>query len=165
MRRALASVLLLLMIISNARAANFEVGPPGGNWNKVQILPLKADITIELKRGGEISGEFIRLTEDSILFTEYGREKSCLKNMVSRVLWMRPGSRLRKAGIVGGIFFGLGFGLGYASAANVADQNSMPAGERAAVGAGIGALIGGAAAVISIAHRPGPRSELVYRAR
>ena len=164
MRKAVA--LLFLMMISNAWADSFEVVPPPGNWNKVQSLPLNANITIELRLGGEISGEFIRLTEDSILLKEeYGREKTYLKDAVARVKWMRPGSRARNAAITGGIFFGIGFGLGYASAAYVADQNDMPAGERAAAGAGVGGLLGGAAAAISLVHRPGLRGEVIYKAR
>ena len=165
MQKAVASTLLVFMIISTAWAGKIEIPPPGSNWNKVQSLPAKADVTIELQPGGEITGEFIRLTEDSILLKEAGMEQAYLKNMVAKVLWLHPGSRAKQAGIVGGIFFGIGFGLGYASAATIADQNSMPAGERASAGAALGAFIGGAAAAISLAHRPKPRSELVYRAK
>ena len=165
MQKAIASTLLVFMIISTAWAGNIEIPPPGGNWNKVQSLPAKAEVTIQLKRGGEITGEFIRLSEDSILLREAGIEQAYLKDLVAKVLWLHPGSRAKQAGIVGGIFFGIGFGLGYASAAYIADQNSMPAGERASAGAAIGAFIGGTAAAISLAHRPAPRGELVYRAK
>jgi hypothetical protein len=165
MRKAFAVALLFLMMISQAWADSFEVAPPPGNWNKIQSLPLNTNITIELKHGGEISGEFIRLTEDSILLKEYAREKTYPKDAVARVKWMRPGSRARNAAIIGGILFGIGFGLGYAGAAYAADQNHMPAGERAAVGAGVGGLLGGAAAAISLVHRPGLRGEVIYRAR
>jgi hypothetical protein len=165
MRKAFAVALLFLMMISHSWADSFEVAPPPENWNKVQSLPLSTNITIELKHGGEISGEFIRLTEDSILLKEYAREKTYPKNAVARVTWMRPGSRARNAAIIGGIFFGIGFGLGYAAAPNIADQNNMPAGERASAGAAVGGLMGGAAAAISLAHRPSTRSEVIYRAR
>ncbi len=165
MRKSLTSILLVFVMLSNAWAGSVEIQPPGGNWNKVQSLPARADITVELKRGGTISGEFVRLTEDSILLQEDGTERTYLKDLVARVQWMRPGSKAKVAGIAGGILFGIGFGLGYASAATIADQNSMPAGERAQVGAVMGAVFGGAAAAISLAHHPSPRSELVYRAR
>ena len=165
MRKAFAVALLFLMMISHAWADSFEVAPPPENWNKVQSLPLNTNITIELKHGGEISGEFMRLTEDSILLKEYAREKTYPKDAVARVKWMRPGSRARNAAIIGGILFGIGFGLGYASAPYAADQNDMPAGERAAVGAGVGGLFGGAAAAISLVHRPGLRGEVIYKTR
>jgi hypothetical protein len=165
MRKAFAVALLFLMMITHVWAESLEIAPPSGNWNKVRSLPQNTNITIELKYGDEISGEFIRLTEDSILLKEYAREKTYPKDAVAKVKWMRPGSRARNAAIIGGIFFGIGFGLGYASAAYVADQNDMPAGERAAVGAGVGGLLGGAAAAISLVHRPGPRGEVIYRAR
>lgn len=107
----------------------------------------------------------IRLNEDSILVKEYGTERVFPKDLVDRVLWIRPGSKAKTAGIVGGVFFGIGFGLGYAAAANIADQNEMPAGERAAAGAAIGALVGGTAAAISLAHHPKPQSKLIYQSR
>jgi hypothetical protein len=165
MRKAFAVVVLLLTMTSHAWADSFEVAPPPENWNKVQSLPPNTNITIELKHGGELSGEFMRLTEDSILINEYAREKTYPKNAVARVKWMQPGSRARNAAIIGGIVFGVGFGLGYAAAAYAADQNDMPAGERATVGAGVGGLFGGAAAAISLLHRPGLRGEVIYRAR
>jgi hypothetical protein len=165
MRKASAVALLLLMVISAARADSLELAPPPGNWNKVQSLPPNASIKVRLKHGTEIDGEFIRLTDNSILVMEYGREKNYPQNAVAWIQWMRPGSRARNAAIIGGIFFGIGFGLGYAAAAQIADQNSMPAGERAGAGAAIGGVLGGAAAAISLAHRPGPRGEVIYKAR
>jgi hypothetical protein len=164
MRKAYA-VALFLMMISCAWADSIGVAPPPENWNKVQSLPLNANITINLKNGEEISGEFIGLTEASILLKEYAREKTYHKNVIVRIQWMRPGSRARNAAMMGGIFGGIGFGLGYAIAAYAADQDHMPTGERAAVGAGVGGVLGGAAAAISLAHSPGLRSEVIYRAR
>jgi len=165
MRKPPAVTLLFLMMISRAWADSFEVAPPPGNWNKVQSLPTNTNITMELKNGEKVSGEFVRLTEDSIVVTEFEREKVFARNAVALIKWMKPGSRARNAAIIGGIFFGIGFGLGYASAAYVADQNDMPAGERAAAGAGVGGLLGGAAAAISLVHRPGLRGEVIYKAR
>jgi hypothetical protein len=57
------AVSLFLMMISCARADSIEMAPHPDNWNKVQSLPVNAKITIYLKNGEEISGEFIRLTE------------------------------------------------------------------------------------------------------
>lgn len=165
MRKAFGVAWLFFMMTSHVFAGGFEAAPPPGNWNKVQILPLNTSITIELKHGAEISGEFMRLTEDSILVKEYARERIFPRDAVARIKWLKPGSRARNAAIAGGIFFGIGFGLGFASAAYVADQNYMASGERAAVGAGIGGLLGGAAAAISLLHRPGPGHEVIYRSR
>ena len=165
MRKILAVTLLFLRMISPAWAETFEVAPPPGNWNKVQSLPTNTNVNIELKHGEQVSGEFVRLTEDSIVVKEFEREKVFPRNAVALIKWMKPGSRARNAAIIGGIFFGIGFGLGYASAAYIADQNSMPAGERASAGAGVGGLFGGAAAAISLLHRPGLRGEVIYKAR
>ena len=119
---------------------------------------------IELKHGGGISGEFMGLTEDFILLKEYAREKTYPKDAVAQVKWMRPGSRARNAAILGGIFLGIGFGLGYAGAPDLTDQNHPPAGERAAVAAGMGAGLGVAAA-IALVHRPGLRGEVIYKTK
>ncbi len=84
---------------------------------------------------------------------------------VAWVQWMRPGSRARKAAIRGGIFFGIGFGLGYATAAYAADQDHMSAGERVIVGAGVGGVLGGTVAAISMVRRPGLSGEVIYKAK
>lgn len=165
MRKVFSVALFLLMTISHARANSVEVAQPPGNWNKVQSLPINTNITVELKYGDEVSGEFVRLAENSIVVREFEREKVFPRNAVALIKWMKPGSRVRNATIIGSIFFGIGFGLGYASAARAADQNDMPAGERVGVGAGVGGLLGGGAAAISLAHRPGLRGEVIYRAR
>jgi hypothetical protein len=149
MRRAVAGALSFLMVISSAWADSYALAPPTGNWNKVQSLPLNTNITLVLKYGEEISGEFISLTEDSITVKELSREKTYPKTAVARIMWMRPGSRARNAAIAGGVLFGIGFGLGYAGAAQIADQNSMPAGERASVGAAFGGLMGGASVPVT----------------
>jgi hypothetical protein len=165
MQKIFVPALSFLIAVSSAWAESLVISPPSGNWNKVQGLPPNTNVTMELKQGEQINGEFIALTEDAITVKEFSREKTYPKAAVARILWMRPGSRARNAAIAGGIFFGLGFGLGYAGAAKIADQDSMPAGERASVGAAVGGLIGGAAAAIAAAHRPGPRGELIYQAR
>jgi hypothetical protein len=156
---------LLLILISSASAEDYVAAPPPGNWNKVNTLPINTNIVVELRNGIEINGKFVRSTEDSILVMEYEREKAYPKHAVARIQCMRAGSRTRNAAIAGGVFFGLGFGLGYAAAPNITDQNHPPSGERLKVAAGFGGFLGGAAAAISLAHRPAPRSEVIYKAR
>ncbi len=165
MQKAFGVSLLFLLIIPHLRAERLDFAPPSGNWNKVQSLPTKTNIAIELRYGEEVNGEFVRLAEDSIVVREYEREKVFPRNAVALIKRIKPGSRARNAAIAGGIFFGIGFGLGYAGGAYITDQNSMPAGERASVGAAMGGLMGGVAAAISAAHRPGPLGELIYRAK
>jgi len=165
MRKAFAVALLLLMATSHAWADSLEIAPPPENWNKVQSLPPNANITIELKHGGKISGTFIRLTEDSILLTEYAREQTYPKNAIAQIKRMRPASPFRNAAIVGSVCFGIGFGLGYAAAAHAADQDHTSVGERAKVGAAIGGVFGGAMAATSLVLPAGVRNEVIYRAR
>jgi hypothetical protein len=164
MRKTIVIALILFVTFSNAWAENLVVAPPG-NWNKVQSLPTNTKITIEMKYGEEVSGEFVRLAEDSIVVKEFEREKVFPRNAVALIKRMKPGSRARNAAISGGIFFGIGFGLGYAAAPGIADQDDLPGGERVSAGAGVGALIGGAAAAISLMHRPSARGEVIYKAR
>lgn len=163
MKRALVFTALFLAMISNARAENLT--GPAGNWNKVQNLPRSTNVVVLLKHAGEVDGEFIKLTEQSIVVKEFGREREYPKTEVAKVRWIKPGSRARNAAIIGGIGFGIGFGLGYAGGAKFTDRNEAPAGDRAVVGAAMGGFIGGVAAAISMAHRPGPRAETIYTAR
>jgi hypothetical protein len=165
MQKAFGVALLFLMIIPHVRAEGLDVAPASGNWNKVQSLPTNTNISMELKFGETVDAQFVHLAEDSIIVKEFEREKVFPRNAVASIKWMKPGSRARNAAIAGGIFFGIGFGLGYAGGAYIADQNSMHAGERASVGAAMGGLMGGVAAAISAVHRPGPRGELIYRAK
>jgi len=164
MKKAIVFASLFLAVISNAWAEDITIAPPG-NWNKVQSLPLDTHVIVDLKHAGEIDGEFIQLTEDSIVVKELGREKIFPKVEVARVQWKRPGSRVRYAAIMGPVFFGIGFGLGYAAAPKVGDDDTMSGSERAKVGAGVGGIMGGVAAAISLARNPGFRSEVIYRAK
>jgi hypothetical protein len=47
----------------------------------------------------------------------------------------------------------------------IGDDDNMPGSERAKAGAGVGALSGGAAAAIAMAHCPGLKSEVIYQSR
>jgi hypothetical protein len=165
MQKTFAGALLFLLMIPHGWAQSLEVAPPSGNWNKVQSLPTNTNITLELKYGEEVNGEFVRLADDSIVVKEFEREKAFPKNAVALIKWMKPGSRARNAAIIGGISLGVGFGLGYVGASNLTDQNDPPAGERAMAGVFLGFLLGGEAAAIALAYRPGLRGGVIYKAR
>jgi hypothetical protein len=164
MKKAIVFASLFLIVISNAWAEDITIPPPG-NWNKVQSLSMNTNIIVKLKYAGEVEGEFIRLTQDSIVMKEFGKEKTLPRNEVAKVQWMQPGSRVRNAAIVGPIFFGIGFGLGYAAGPYIGDDDNMPSSERAKAGVGIGGIMGGVAAAIALAHRPGLRREVIYSAK
>jgi hypothetical protein len=166
MRKTFTATMCLLLIAANVYSADFVGTPPAGNWNKVQSLSQGAALLIGFSHGVEMEGEFVRLAEDSILMRVYETERMYPKASIVRIKMMRrPGSRARNAAIVGGIFFGAGFGLGFAGGAWMTDRNSASARERVQAGAGVGAILGGVAGAITAAHRPGPRSEVIYRAR
>jgi len=165
MHKPIVIAVLLLLVGSNSWAKDITTAIPPGNWNKVQGLSQDANISIELRNGLEIDGEFVGLSEDSIILKDYGTERRYPQKAVVKIKLMRPGSRTRNAAIVGGAVFGAGFGIGYAGAASMMDKNSATAGERAQIGALMGSLWGGVAAAIAAAHRPGPRGELIYLAK
>ncbi len=165
MRKIIAMACLILTSMSSSWANGLEFGPPAGNWNKVQTLAPNTTIILELKDRGEISGEFLRLTEKSLVINGPAGEETYLKTDVARIKCVRAGSRVRNAAIVGGILFGLGFGLGYAIAPTIGDDDTMRPGERASAGAGVGGIFGGVAAAIALARRPGLRTEIIYIAK
>jgi hypothetical protein len=118
-----------------------------------------------MKNGVVIDGEFVQLNGDSVSLKVDSSERLIPRGAVSRIDLVKPGSRLKRAAIAGGVLFGIGFAIGCAGAAHAADQNSMSAGERVQVGAGVGAVMGGIAAAIASIPRPGPHQEVIYRSR
>jgi hypothetical protein len=169
MTRALCKAVLLInlafVLVSQAWASDSMGVPPAGNWNKVQSLPQGTSLAVEMEYGAVIRGDFIRLSEDFILLTVEAKEIAYPKIRVSQVLWERPGSRVKRAAIVGGAVFGIGFGLGCAGAASIMDKNSATASERVQIGGMMGGLFGGIAAGITAIPRPSPHQEVVYRAK
>ena len=159
-------IALLIAAVSSAMAADSTSGPPKGNWAKVQALPIGEQLTIDLKQGETIQGEFLRLQEDSITLAADGKERVYPKSDVSEVRVLHRGSRKKNAAIAGGVLFALGFALGYAAGPYIADMepSQMSAGERVGAGAVFGAIFGGAGAGIAAAVRPGEKQTAIYRA-
>ena len=163
--KALLLINLTLVPASQAAASETRGIPPATNWNKVQSLPQGTSLAVEMEYGAMIHGDLIRLNEDSILLKVGEKEITYSKTRVSQVLCERPGSRVKRAAIVGGAAFGIGFGLGCGKAAYIMDQNSATASERVQVGAMMGGLMGGIAAGITAITRPSPHQEQIYRAK
>ncbi len=163
--RSSVGAFLISLMASNVWASDFAGTPPAGNWNKVQTLAQGTHLSVEEKNGLVLDVNFLRLTDDSLIVNEDGKERAIPKGRVSTVDLLQPSSRQKNAAIVGAIFFGAGFGIGCAAAAYIADENSATAGERVQAGALMGSVWGGIAAAIAALHRPGLHHEELYRAR
>jgi hypothetical protein len=134
-------------------------------WQVVGTVRPGETIRVELSRGGRIDGVFERWSPASVsIVSDRASVTSLHASEVKEISIRRTGSRLKTAGIAGGIGFGIGFGLGAAAAGAITDRNNPSFGARAeaggrigVVGAGIGALIGALAG--------GPHFQVIYRAR
>jgi hypothetical protein len=132
------SVMLCFAIVLNAGAGASVVAPPQDNWNKVQNLKQDTNLTVDLKGGVRYIGEFVRLTDNSILIKDMDREREFPKSSVSRISLMRQGSRAKNAAIAGGVVGAIFFGIGCAVAARATDQDKASGGERIAIGSAMG---------------------------
>ncbi len=158
----LAAVLFDALIL-NAWANNLVVEPPAGNWNKVQELSPGASLTVVLKQGEAVQGDFVRLSAEAIFLRVDANERVISTEGVSQVIVARPGSRQRRAVMYGAIFFGVGFGLGIMGTKIAISKPS--AGDFVSGGIEMGAGIGGIAAALASLHKPAPRDEVIYRAK
>jgi hypothetical protein len=134
------------------------------SWDSLQSMQAGTKCRICLRSNKTVNGMFQQWTpERLILSSSKGKLVECLRNDVSSVALLTPANKKKRALWGSMIGFGIGFPIGYASAAYVADQNSMPAGERAGAGAGIGALFAGIAVGVSLIG--GEHETVVYRAK
>ncbi len=158
----LAAVLFVALIL-NAWANDLIGEPPAGNWNKVQELSPGASLTVVLKHGVAVQGDYVRLSADAIFLKVDANERVFSKEGVSQVIVARPGSRQRRAVKYGAVFFGVGFGLGMMGTKIAISKPS--AGDFVSGGIEMGAGIGGIAAALASIHKPAPREEVIYRSK
>ena len=146
-------IILTVLVTTSLRA---QVVP--GWWEKLDALQPGQQITVTLKRGDRIDGDFQSSSPDEIsLVTRSGRLLTALK--IPKVDVEQVSSREADSLLTGGTLIGagVGFAFGLTSLATADSAKGPLIGS--AITAGIGALIGLA---IDIAHK---RSEIVYKAK
>lgn len=114
-----------------------------GDWTTVQSLPADADISVELKTGKKIRGEFLSATDNELTITRKGKGESFAKDAIAQVERLeRKAEKGKYAAIGAGIGTAAGAGIGGAKAASASDDGGVYTVAGVAMGAGFGALGG-----------------------
>ena len=139
---------------------NFESVPPG-NWAKVKSLSQGLEISLKMKYGDKMKGEYKGLDEETIRIKLDGEEKVYPKKDVSEIYLTNVRDSNSNGTLIG---FGIGAALlgTYGGIAIKDNTNEGGIAAAALVGAGIGGGIGALIGYVADDQHKG--RELIYRA-
>ena len=134
----LATTLVILTVAPVAFAQQAR-----GDWTAVQSLPADADISIRLKTGKRVRGEFLSATDNELTITRKKKGESFAKDTIAQVERLeRKAEKGKYAAIGAAIGTGVGAGIGGAKASSTSDDGYVYTIAGVAMGAGFGALGG-----------------------
>jgi hypothetical protein len=114
-----------------------------GDWTAVQSLAADADISIQLKTGKKVRGEFLSATDNELTITRKGKGESFAKDTIAQIERLeRKAEKGKYAAIGAAIGTGVGAGIGGAKASSTSDDGYVYTIVGVAFGAGFGALGG-----------------------
>ena len=114
-----------------------------GDWTAVQSLPADADVSIKLKDGKKIRGEFLSATDNQVTITRKGKGESYAKDTIAQVERLERKAQKGKYALIGaGIGAATGTGIGAAKASSTSDDGYVYTIAGLAMGTGFGALGG-----------------------
>ena len=114
-----------------------------GDWTAVQSLPADEDISIKLKDGKRVRGEFLSATDNEVTITRKGKGESFAKDAIAQIERLeRKAEKGKYAAIGAAIGTGVGAGIGGAKASSASDDGYVYTIVGVAFGAGFGALGG-----------------------
>jgi hypothetical protein len=135
---ALAVTLVLVTVGPTAFAQQAR-----GDWTAVQSLPADADISIHLKTGKKIRGDFLSATDNELTITRKGKGESFVKDTIAQIERLERKAEKGKYALIGtGIGTAVGAGIGAAKASGASDDGGVYIIAGVALGAGFGALGG-----------------------
>src|SRR5262245_27510777 len=86
-----------------------------GDWTAVQSLPADADVSIKLKDGKKIRGEFLSATDNEVTITRKGKGASFAKDAIAQVERLERRAEKGKYALIGA-------GIGGAKASSTSDD-------------------------------------------
>ena len=114
-----------------------------GDWTAVQSLAADADISIQLKTGKRVRGDFLSATDNEVTITRKGKGESFAKDTIAQIERLeRKAEKGKYAAIGAAIGTGVGAGIGGAKASSASDDGYVYTIVGVAFGAGFGALGG-----------------------
>jgi hypothetical protein len=135
---ALAVTLVLVTVGPTAFAQQAR-----GDWTAVQSLPADEKISIKLKTGKKVRGEFLSATDNELTITRKGKGESFAKDTIALIERLERKAEKGKYALIGaGIGTAAGAGIGVAKAASASDDGRTYTVVGVAMGAGFGALGG-----------------------
>jgi len=135
---ALAVTLVLVTVGPTAFAQQAR-----GDWTAVQSLPADADISVQLKTGKKVRGDFLSATDNELTITRKGKGESFAKDAIAQIERLERKAEKGKYALIGaGIGTAAGAGIGAAKASGTSDDGYVYTIVGVAMGAGFGALGG-----------------------
>ena len=135
---ALAVTLVLVTVGPTAFAQQAR-----GDWTAVQSLPADADISIKLKTGKMVRGDFLSATDNELTITRKGKGESFAKDTIAQIERLeRKAEKGKYAAIGAGIGTAAGAGIGATKASGASDDGYVYTVVGVAMGAGFRALGG-----------------------
>lgn len=132
---------LLLVLVTTGPVAFAQQAR--GDWTAVQSLPADADISIKLKTGKTVRGEFLSATGSELTITRKGKGESFAKDAIAQIERLERKAEKGKYALIGaGIGAGAGTAIGGAKAAGASDDGYVYTIVGLAMGTGFGALGG-----------------------
>ena len=114
-----------------------------GDWTAVQSLPADKDISIQLKTGKRVRGDFLSATDNELTITRKGKGESFAKDTIAQIERLERKAEKGKYALIGtGIGTAVGGGIGVAKASSASDDGYVYTIVGVAMGAGFGALGG-----------------------
>ena len=114
-----------------------------GDWTAVQSLPADEDISIKLKTGKRVRGDFLSATDNELTITRKGKGESFAKDTIAKIERLERKAEKGKYALIGtGIGTAVGGGIGAAKASSASDDGYVYTIVGVAFGAGFGALGG-----------------------
>jgi hypothetical protein len=114
-----------------------------GDWTAVQSLPADEDISIKLKTGKKVRGEFLSATDNELTITRKGKGESFAKDAIAEIERLERKAEKGKYALIGaGVGTAAGAGIGVAKAGRTSDDGYVYTVAGVAMGAGFGALGG-----------------------
>ena|SRR5215813_9942279 len=114
-----------------------------GDWTAVQSLPADTEISVKLKTGKHVRGDFLSATDNELTITRKGKGESFAKGAIAQIDRLERKAEKGKYALIGaGIGTAAGAGIGGAKASSTSDDGYVYTIAGVAMGAGFGALGG-----------------------
>jgi len=146
MRRStfpLAWLMAIVLIIWTSSPEVFAQQAVVGNWINVQSMAVEAELSIKLKTGKTVRGEFSSANDSELTIIRKGKQQVIARDTIAEVYQLeRKAEKGKYAAIGAGIGAGTGLGIGAAKNSPHVDDGEIYPVMGTILGAGIGAVGG-----------------------